>query len=550
MAGFYLHYWYADYQARNNKSLEIYDLHNIVKQYMGGLEVQATKRILAANVGDVSNFGTILTFLEGKEAQDLRKQVFDSNLISTQQSAIKTMNQIKEKYQLSNAELSQKVDLIAKIVDDFQKSLDDFLKEAMKKLDTTLDEYKKLIIEEYAAKKNIDINNKGSLHESILNDFLQHQGIVKLNLKTATSIESSNAALQSSLRSLVLLAEALPDYGEEKGTQTLSKRKYSTGKTKGKDKMSDDAAHTLDIIAGKCTGLFNNIVGIGGEIAVAIAERSLEDNLNETLKKLNKTIEGKNCHIIAEVVGNDVKLEDSTEFSKTAKGDVRVKIVLPSSDGKPGNVLIDYGISAKTFSFDKSSHTASVSITKDTSFLDAFNRYTNKGKDYGYLYHIIGSHEGKGRSEKGKNINIPKEELVQAWNSLRDAVVVSNFLDILAGTVGEQQTALYVNFNGIVRRIDDILTDIKLNPSMLSIGVKRETTKNGNGTKLARTYLSNKNTWVYEKTKKKNKRYDTNTNASAQIRSDAAMTEIRNTLQNTKLTVALNYDLKTLGLIK
>ena len=115
-------------------------------------------------------------------------------------------------------------------------------------------------IEQYAATKGM-VAGSSKMRQAILNDFLQHQGLVKLGL--TANLGTGQSTLETSLRNMVLLAEALPEYGSQ-GSQILGGKNYSTRKGNRRTKNGLD---TLYVIAGKLQGLFNNVIGTAGEIA-------------------------------------------------------------------------------------------------------------------------------------------------------------------------------------------------------------------------------------------------------------------------------------------
>ena len=348
---------------------------------------------------DLEQAKEMMELLSSEENNKLRKQVFDDNVITSEKTAYQMMKDIQGSRNKTTKELDRMAEEIALMIDEFLKELNKFLETAFEKLQLNIDEYKKEVIQEYCQIKKVKPNSS-NFDNKVLNDFLQHEGIVKLGLQTG-----GEGALHTSLRSLILLAEALPAYGES-GNKSLSGKNYSTG-AKGKGRTSG-GAHTLNVISGKCQGLFNNIVGLGGELAVETAE-------NEVLQKMSKRLDEMNQKIaysvqgIGTLVGTGENIVNSQSSSKkVAKGDVSVKI-----EGE--RVLIEYGISVKTGKFNPSTKTSSINLVSGASFLEMLNRYGATGFDRGFLYHIAGAHAGRSsEDEKDNRITVDNSRLNQA----------------------------------------------------------------------------------------------------------------------------------------
>ena len=106
------------------------------------------------------------------------------------------------------------------------------------------------------------IPGSSSTKRQILVDFLSKNGLKKLTTTTGGSY-SDQVPLQTALRNLTLLAEALPE-----GSTSLSRSRVNyesqSGKTTGRTK---NQAEVLAIIGMKVNGMFSNVIGTGGEIA-------------------------------------------------------------------------------------------------------------------------------------------------------------------------------------------------------------------------------------------------------------------------------------------
>lgn len=538
---FYFHYWYADYYAKTGREPEIHDIHTSVKNNIKTLKIEAKQRKKNAWNKDsdmtFQEFEGLISFLEGDQTNDIRKQIFDANTVKNEITPMQKVRAMTENTGLTNKELSQYPEKISSMIEEFTLALNDFLNEAYQKIGIqNIETYKSMVIQEYCNKQHV-VRGSGNFNDRVLKDFLTHEGIVKLGLgiKGGSNEAQNQASLQTSLRSLTLLAEALPSYDGK----SLGARNYSTG-NKGNKKTSS-SIETLDVIAGKCNGLFNNIVGAGGELAAAIAEESLEEGLSAKLKQLNSEKYGPGITIISDVVGEDASA------GKMAKGDNHVKIIMPDKNGGSGQVLIDYGLSVKNYKINAKSNTATINLTNTTSFWNAMLKYAennNGGADFGYLYHLAASYAGRGGGKEGQHWTIENTYLTQAWNTVVQDVVVTNFLDILAGVIGEQQTALYLNFNGRVKSLDEILSDLVANPNMLASRINNGETNR----KLTRTALMRLNQFKYIDESVRN-RYKQTDKELGYERSREAYENIRSALQGAKLSVSLNYDLRKLGVL-
>lgn len=523
----YIHYWFANYAERNAVDLNenLYNTFNAAKNkslYFGKsglLNQEFANRKSSILGGNISQeMEELIEFLSdpNSELAKMRHDTYSSNLVGGWRP-VQTTNSF------TNPEE------VATNVSIFMSELKSKIDEMTKKLNLDLDTFKNQIIQEYATKRGVKVGSK-NFSRKVIQDFITHDGIKRLHLTTSPGTES--ATLDSCIRSIILLASALPDFGEE-GSSQLGSMRYSTSTKSG---ISGSGSATLGIIAGKLSGLWNNVVGKGGEIAWKKAEeeglKAIQQEDEKIKKNIPKRVKGRNLSFDVSVTGeNLVESTDNSEIKSVSKPDVVVTV-------QNGKIVIQYGVSVKQYSFNSKTNTSSVSIVSGTSFLQALQRYAPAGKDFGYLMNLAAGHPGQGGSKQSaKEYTIAA--LNNAWQNLVDSVVIMNFLDFLAGRANESPATLYIVSNGTILSIESLLEEAFNNPFSSRV-YERTKANNGRGTKsLTRASLMKLNEWKWANPDNRNRIVDRNTE-QGKIRSENAYKAIYTRLAQQKLDVSLN----------
>lgn len=546
MSGAYLHYWYADYVSRHGD--DRYDSFNKAKNAADYLmpgkgisqkEFQKRKqRMISGNPANRSEFEELLDFFtnSGEALSGLRMDTYKA-------SVVQGWSGMNSSVFGSGGGLTTPEEL-AERISDFCKELENKTNEMISKLNENVEAYKKTVVREYAETRGVSVGS-GNFARKVIQDFLMHNGLKKLGLGTAISGEA-DSKINTCARACVLLAEALPSYGNG-GALTMGAMKYSTGKSvrdarkKGGSgtKISNSGSHTLAIILGKLTGLWNNVVGSGAEIATKKAEEVLINKIVKEEEKVQQAFRssgsaGKEISVSVRVSGGDM-IQKTEETKGVSKPDVTISV----SDG---SVSIDYGASVKQYTPNPSDNSITITPVSETPFMKALTRYYPAARNTEYVLNLAGAHGGlglKGKRGTGQAQSYSEEGLNERWRELVDAVTVRNFLDFIAG-LGQAHgdNVLYLVSNGQVYSIADILDYVGNNPEMLHGRINQ-----GNTSRiLYRGALAKMNKWVYGAGHEKGGAKKKLTNKSrelALIRSNEAYDAIHGALENTKLIASL-----------
>lgn len=531
MSNFYLHYWFSDYAKKNGKmgtsSNNVYATFNATKnrnKYFGSggdhlknFKNRKANMVSSFSEQNIDDFETLLEFFTNPVLDKTRHDTFSSNVVQNW-GVSKTQQATYTPEELANSISSFLSEFYIRLV------------EMAEKLNVSLGDFSKEVINSYAQKRGVRIGSK-RFSKMVISDFIHHKGIVSLNLDGSAGTGSTN--IESCLKAMVLLAEALPDFGVG-GRQELGSMKYSTGSSRG-EKISGSGSATLGIIAGKLQGLWSNVVGAGAEIAWQKAEETGLKKFDKKLEKIFSKISGqnysgKNLNISVEVTG-DKTTEKTKEIKSAAKSDVTITV----SDN---NVTVSYGVSVKQYKYNPKAGVSYIKLVSGTSFLKAAEKYTNAGKDRGYLLNLAGGHPNDIKGLYGGNA-FSTANLNSLWDELVQSVVIMNFLDVIAGLgTTAMDNVLYLVSNGNVYAIDDILINLINNPDSIGSRIYKETkTKRGAGSKsLTRASLVKMNSWIYKKYRNRSLDRDTE---KGKERSAAASSAIYSALEAQKLEVTL-----------
>lgn len=543
----YIHYAFVDYGSGGSIAAN-FNSKKVSKDYLGENEKGGKllnkfnteyKESMISN-GDLSEYGEILDFFESPD--DFLKDI-NISYADVQSTSVRQM--------LSREQLTTSPEKIAEVVSDFLSKFEEVLNEMIQQLGinkTNLDAFKKAVISDYASKRNVAVGSS-KFAQSVLNDLLAHQGIVKLNLAGGDILDTEGAkGVQNVLKACVLAVKALPEYGTA-GSLTMGSALYSTGKTvktSSRRKRTADGVETLQILVGKLQGLFSNVVGMGGEVAAqaALSEalEKLQESLDEKIEEKTKGFfQGKNFGFEVTRSGS-IKVDDKArEVKSVSKPDVTVSV----TDGK---VTITYGATVKRYKADAKGNVKSVSLVKGyTDFYSALLRYVNdcgssSAYALNYVYNVAAGRDGKtARSDHANRGTISKTELNDKWQQIKDSVVISNFLHFLSGIEGASSLLMIMNTK--VVPVSQMLSGV-LKSSNIQSRLYNEI--NGKNKTLTRAQMYRSNAWKSSSAKKSRARTGQNKDR-AQERSEEAKENIISLMRSAKLDVSLK-DIANIGL--
>lgn len=531
----YIHYAFVDYSSSTDVR-NMFMRDQVSDKYFkkGGLANQFKTDYKSRMVsGDTDEYGDLLEFIEDTSVLE---KYFDVSYADVQSTSVRQMLKTDN---LASAE--QIAETVSSFLNNFNKVIDLICEEIGVK---GLDSFKSAVIKEYCAVKGVKPGSKNFANK-VIQDVLTHDGMKRLKLTTgvSSSLNSSDeesAVLDSCLRSCLLAAEALKDFGSggQQAATSFGNKKYSTGTSNGRSHYTGGSAGTLQVLVGKLQGLFSNIVGVGGELAFKKASQVGWEKLVDEVRANQKAWESSHsgfARFAGGVVSCDVKVT-STDIVKDEEKDERSvskpDVVVTVTDNK---VTITYGASVKRYRANRDGVVQSVSLVSgSTSFLEALERYCGNSKStLNYVYNVAGGREGKSaRSDKNiraKRGSVSLSELVERWNEIRDCVVMSNFLHYVSGL--ENASSLFLVVNKQIYPIQDLLSKMSSDNVKASLWTK----ENGATRRkvFSRKQMYSTNSWIGGKART---HHD---NDKAAMRSAAARNDIHSLLASVKLDVTL-----------
>lgn len=518
----YIHYWYADYQQRSGSVSKMESLtvtkEQIMENHIQQFALRKNKMFAGSGSRTINQMDKIIEVLT-TDKNNTRKEIFEANIVRPgQESFMHGLRVGQYSNQVKNLVAAN--DLAEEIVN-FKTQLNNVIEKIYRSIGgEALSAYKERVLDDYANRSGID-RNTSNFNNSVIDNFLKHEGLVKMGLTASTGhTKQSEVTLETCLRNLVLLAETLPE--------NIGSRQYSTGKDKNL-RPTADGVDTLSVIAKKVQGLFSNIVGTGGEIAWKTAEQQGWKETVEELRKMDKRLNFRRMEV--RTSGGD-RIKNEKNETRVSKGDVHVHIT-----GK--NVNIEYGISVKNYRFNPSAASQTVTIMDKTPFRVAAYKMLSSGSEKEYMYNLAAGLEGERNGTK-----VTAKSLEAEWNSLVERVCWFNFLDFLAGTAEQNSNnVLYLVLNGKILTVDKILLEVKAKDNLIKGRLTDET-----GVKLQRSYFKgiNKRAWVGGGRSKKaiaaatDKGVIDDRQKKGRERSQNVAQELYKALYDAKLTVDLN----------
>lgn len=540
-SAYHISYKYAVYANKNSASIGEVDRFDAAKahlEYLGkdGLLMQqfnSRKRTMDRGFGGSDDFGGILDFLENpdqalgnadKEIANAKSGIYETELQSKANHI--SMPQFKEPG--TGADPAIIAQEIVNDVNIFMTKLKEAMNNITNMVKVNIEAYKKLIIDQFCESQGVSYANKGEFAAKVIEIFLQHQGIKKLNLGSA-EIEDTN--LRTVANECILLIEALPEYGTSSSAGALNKtHKYSTGSMRKGETKETKGVNLLNKLMDKLRGLYSNVIGKAGEAAWAEVEiqagKLVQDDLAKIVSNNKKVYTGKDITITATTVGADsVKSEKTSTGISVSKPDVKVSINF-------NGVLVEYGVSVKEYKANPNNKVPSVDIVSNTSFWAALNKYVgNRPASIKYVFNVAGGRSGNAHYAN-YNLTGPSEgELVSQWENIKKTVTIANFLDFLAGEVNAANTlsVLYLVVNGTVMPVSNILSRVGIE----DIGV---TLSEGSLSNLTRRNMAERhNVW-----KQSDAGRWTPDPGLAETRSSNVQSGIINTLYAAKMKVSLS----------
>ena len=506
----YIHYYFVDNESSvSTKNYNLEKRKALMKDHQRVYKANKERMLKEKNNAN-STLGEIIDSLTGKEGiSELEKAIANYNADESKQT-----NEFIMKDQEGNdigigsianrnAFLNAKAENIAMMVDSFKKELDKVIQQAYNTLckGESWKDYKNSVIEQYCAlKKNgasysSDSDTGFNFFDSktqsmVVQDFLTHEGFKKVKVTDSKSYSK----MENCLRSLILLAESLPEYGDG---ANYSGYTHSTKGSKGKNSKIKDANEFYNIIARKVNGLFSNVKGEGAELAVVkCAEKVGKEIAGEAVEVVQTGKDyssGPGWLTVSTNVQRDPELEEISKRSSfdnnVSKGDVRVIVT-------EDKIQIVYGLSVKQYNPPSStSNFGSIDIVSNTNFYTAAKNVL-KNNGLAYLENLAAGHGNGGGVGKDRKINnkdddpITTAELNTMWDDLSNFVIAGNALQYLVGLPGEN--TMFLVYNGKVTSVDTIIDALVENPDLLTGSFSKSS---GSG-KPSRNVMMRMNKWI------------------------------------------------------
>lgn len=519
----YLHYYFANADMQSSFGSADYNEAKQKEILMQQKRLFDLNRQRNTSQLDTQKFGSAIEFLMGNSAESsiVRENVYNQSASANTPVPIDfsvggvSIGSLGSRGKAALAKAQE----IASNIDLFNNGLSNALTQAVTLVNSNLDEYKTEVIKSYVQAKGLSSDLGGSeLAQRIIQDFLIRDGL--------SFLKDSSSSLNTVLNKLTLLATALPEFKSGMG----SSFKYNTGSKKTLKSISSDAEF-INVLAGKCSGLWNNIKGAAGEMAVlqgelAVAKRAAKGFAGVQAEITgNKRVAGSQwANISRQTKVNDdmtemLKLKDMSLSEHVSKADVTVTLT-------ENDVIVNYGLSVKEFkpaSPDTNGVIGKVTIQDNTSFLESANR-TFSGNGIAYMYNLAGGHGNSNVDLEGVP-TYSNEDLNSMWRQLKETVVISNFLYYLVGL--PKENVYFLVGNKRVYDMSDIIDSVVGNPKLLESNFKM----------VSRETMMRTNRWV-DRTEGK---AGTNRNMkSAKARSESAIKSINSYLERAKITISLS----------
>lgn len=525
----YLHYWlsHAPETTEWMQTIELSKRKELVDRQLQILQFRDSQMFVSDD--SVKELGMLWDELTGKNDNYL-KQVFSGNVPQKVDATLggKTLSSLgygKGAKDLA-AEIGNDVSKLQEMITEFCQSLSAGLDTVYSDISNsgTYDSFRKEVIELYRQKKGIT-GSSSKCNQQIIKDFLSKDGLVALN--GSFDDRGKYGSSMTTLAKLILVAEALPEYGGQA---------YYYGYTSSQGRKRITKTSTFFNIVGKKVGsLINNVNGLLGEVTAAYGLDVATKEISKVLKTagLDMSEVGKNIKVVG---GNTVSGDSWLTYSTNAQQDAELQTdnTLPTYHVKKADTEIvlnehgstaTIGITVKNYREPKNPDaTRHYNVQSNTSFLSAFlNVFPGKEE---YLYQFGAGHVWGSASEK----NISK-----IWRDMVSMVVAGNVLTALAGLPKENVYYFVAGKN--VWTIEEIVKQIQYtyaeagDGAAVNRGMSMSIGK-GAGIYSARSQLLEINQW--EGTK-----YIPSAELSYK-RSDTALPQIAQNLFNRKITFQLN----------
>lgn len=519
----YLHYYFAHadmYSSFGSADYNAAKQKEILMQQKRLFDLNRQKNMSQL---DTQKFGSAIEFLMGNsgESRVVRENVYNQSSSANTPVPINfdvdgmSIGSLGSKGKAALAKAQE----IASNIDLFNNGLTNALNQAVTLVNDNLDNYKSKIIQSYVQAKGLSSDLSSSeLAQKIIQDFLTHNGL--------SFLKDSSSSLTTVLNKLTLLAAALPEFKSGMG----SSFKYNSDSKRTMKSISSDAEF-ISVLAGKCSGLWNNIKGSAGEMAVlqgelAVSKRAARGFADAQAEITgNKRVSGGQwANISKQTKVNDsmtefLKLKDMSLSDHVSKADVTVTLT-------ENGVVVNYGLSVKEFkpaSSDTKGTVGKVTIQDSTSFLESANRAFS-GNGIAYMYNLAGGHGNSNVNLEGAE-TYSNADLNSMWEELKRTVVISNFLYYLVGL--PKENVYFLVGNKKVYDMSDIIDSVIGKPELLSNDFKM----------VSRETMMRSNRWVNGT----EGIAGTNQNKKdAETRSKNAISSINNYLEKAKITISLS----------
>lgn len=522
----YVHYWYDHYHTKKKPNHQLIQTkEQIFKGHISSFQKRKNKMVISSSGFAAINMDDWFKILTD-DSSGLRKQVFEAemenNSLSSQVIAQgKTAGALGKSGTVSPGQLASEIEA-------FISRLDQLMEEAYASLTSggSFKAFKQSVFSEYAS-KNGKVKNKSEseVKKSIVEDLLVSKNDT---FKKIDFSPTGDKAMDTSLKKLAALSEALPEIA----AQAVG-MKYKTGKNKPKKIETEDKA--LQIIAGKVSGLFNNIVGAGAEIAWEQAEIAGKKEIEQAIEKYNAAIAKAGVSVTTSTVGAN-RIDKGDGGKKVSKPDVNVSV-------NGAGVRIEYGVTVKNYKIKNGQKSVSIKLSDKENFYTTLSKMFKTTEEKEYLYNLAAGLSVSPRDGKGGKSH---PELEGVFQEVLSTVGLIHFLEALAGTAkNNQDNILYMVLNGKIITIEEILESVCAGGSSVSTVIK---SGSGSGTtRLSRTAFEkiNRNNWEIrkgslDKNIKTRRTYKFRDTSAGKIRSERTVGEIEAILRNYKMNITLN----------
>ena len=449
----YLHYYYDNFIKGPQYSSSIASKFNYAKvasEYLGPdgkMAQQYSERMssmVSYNGEAIKNYEELLDFFADPDSSSAKAQMENFEPIKSDFKPVAALNEAKS---ITSESARSEAEKIAETVQIFQSSLTSAIDGILQQLGSkaTAGEYCSEVVRAYAEKRGLGGTESGSARRQvIISSVISRKGLIDLGDIAGEGVGTQNKSLQTSLRKAALLADSIADFGTESGSAALAE--------------SGDSDKVLLTIANKLRGLFGNINRSGAALGWAVAEKNAE-------AVIVKELDGKVDSLIRSGAGSqggggigysvEVDKEDIPDSEKQeVHGSITKSGTTVSYDYN--GVHVSYDVFLKSSTIQTRANFQSINLVSNADFMNCYTKYCGGGEAaMAYLYNVAAGH----------SLYTRNSDIAATWNELINTVVLTNYVDFLAGIgkeTGRNPNNLYLVFNGEMIPIKDIINHLQL----------------------------------------------------------------------------------------